>query len=121
MNPPNIIPAGTQVVSHIEVRGSQGACVHPRGAVGIITRTPCGHETHYRVRFPDGFEASLVEDQFEVLKHFKDRLGNDDTARDFDLEPHVIYRCIVGSRAYGLDTDASDTDLRGIYLANCTV
>jgi predicted nucleotidyltransferase len=59
----------------------------------------------------------------EVLKHFKDRLGA--SASDtgiaappgFDLEPFVIYRCIVGSRAYGLDTDASDTDHRGIYLA----
>ena len=26
------------------------------------------------------------------------------------------YRCIVGSRAYGLDTEASDTDLRGFFL-----
>lgn len=114
---PPIIPAGTQVVSLLEVRGSQGACVHPRGAVGIITRTPCGHETHYLVRFPDGFEASVVRGQFEVLKQFKERLGNNENASGFDLEPHVIYRCIVGSRAYGLDTEASDTDLRGIYLA----
>jgi uncharacterized protein len=85
--------------------------------VGIITRTPCGHETHYHVRFPDGFEASLVKEQLDVLKRFKERLGNDDNANGFDLERHVIYRCIVGSRAYGLDTDNSDTDLRGIYLA----
>lgn len=28
----------------------------------------------------------------------------------------MIYRCVVGSRAYGLDTDESDTDYRGIYL-----
>jgi predicted nucleotidyltransferase len=114
---PPIIPAGTQIVSRLEIRGSQGACVHPRGVVGIITRTPCGHETHYLVRFPDGFEASLVRDQFDVLKQFKERLGNDDPTAGFELEPHIIYRCIVGSRAYGLETDASDIDLRGIYLA----
>ena len=35
---PSIIPAGTQVVSRLEVRGSQGARVHPRGGVSIITR-----------------------------------------------------------------------------------
>jgi uncharacterized protein len=29
----------------------------------------------------------------------------------------VIYRCVVGSRAYGLDNDESDTDRRGVYLA----
>jgi uncharacterized protein len=28
----------------------------------------------------------------------------------------VIYRCIVGSRAYGLEEDSSDIDRRGIYL-----
>ena len=112
---PNI-HAGTQVVAKIEIRGSQGACVHPRGVVGIVTRTPCGHEQHYLVRFPDGFEASLTLEQIEVLKHFKERLG-ETTAPDFDLDDFVIYRCIVGSRAYGLETDASDTDLRGIYLA----
>lgn len=29
----------------------------------------------------------------------------------------MIYRCVVGSRAYGLDEPASDIDRRGIYLA----
>jgi len=32
------------------------------------------------------------------------------------LFDHVILRVVVGSRAYGLDTDASDTDRRGCYL-----
>jgi uncharacterized protein len=35
----------------------------------------------------------------------------------FDLEQSIIYRCVVGSRAYGLDNDESDTDRRGVYLA----
>jgi hypothetical protein len=35
---------------------------------------------------------------------------------DFDLDHYVIYRCVVGSRAYGLSHTASDTDRRGIYL-----
>ena len=35
----------------------------------------------------------------------------------FDLESFIIYRCVVGSRAYGLNNDDSDTDRRGIYLA----
>ncbi|MFN0075726.1 MAG: DNA polymerase beta superfamily protein [Prosthecobacter sp.] len=110
------IHAGTQIVTKVGVHGSNNALVHPCGAVGIVTRTPCGGEQHYLVRFPDGFEASLLVEELEVLKHFKDRL-EPAGAHDFDLEEHVIYRCIVGSRAYGLDTDASDTDLRGIYLA----
>jgi hypothetical protein len=113
---PHNIHAGTQIVTKVGVHGSNNALVHPRGAVGIVTRTPCGHEQHFLVRFPDGFEASLLRDELEVLKLFKDRLEPCGT-RDFDLDEHVIYRCIIGSRAYGLDTDTSDTDLRGIYLA----
>ena len=75
----------------------------------------------YLVRFPDGFEASF-DAQLEVLKHFKDRLGDVRRAMGhrppaFDLEQFIIYRCVVGSRAYGLDNDESDTDRRGIYLA----
>ncbi len=34
-----------------------------------------------------------------------------------NLYEHVIYRCVIGSRAYGLDADGSDTDRRGIYLS----
>jgi predicted nucleotidyltransferase len=133
------ISAGTQVVSRVEVRGTNNSLVHPRGAVGVVTRTPAGEEKHFLVRFRDGFEFSLQLDQMEVLKHFKRRLGvaadvsrrtslsvdlgdqrgltSTATVPDFDLETFIIYRCVVGSRAYGLDHDDSDTDRRGIYLA----
>ena len=134
---PNNIRAGTQVVSLIEVRGTNNGLVHPRGAVGVVTRTPAVAGEKFLVRFPDGFEASLDQTQLEVLKHFKDRIGqvgrvtpcapastqsmsdgSPVTANPgFDLEQFIIYRCVVGSRAYGLDNDESDTDLRGIYLA----
>jgi uncharacterized protein len=43
--------------------------------------------------------------------------GAETRTEDFDLEKLVIYRCVVGSRAYGLDNDESDTDRRGVYLA----
>jgi len=114
------ISAGTQVVVREIIRGQNDSLVHPKGAVGVITRTPVGTEILYQVRFPEGGEASLKPEQFEVLKHFKKRLGalsTDDVAPPFDLENGVIYRCIVGSRAYGLETELSDTDYRGIYIA----
>ena len=126
---PDNIFAGTQVVSLVEVRGPNDSLVHPRGAVGVVTRTPAVQGENYLVRFPDGFEKSLEVAQLEVLKHFKDRLGapNSDSAcstraesesgAPFDLERFILYRCVVGSRAYGLDNDESDTDRRGIYLA----
>jgi hypothetical protein len=115
---PDNIFAGTQIVSMVEVRGTNNSLIHPRGAVGVVTRTPASvEEKNFLVRFPDGFEASLNRSQFDVLKHFKDRLPGTDPTQSFDLEQFIIYRCVIGSRAYGLDTDDSDTDRRGIYLA----
>ena len=32
-----------------------------------------------------------------------------------DLRPWIIYRCQVGSKAFGLASEDSDDDLRGIY------
>lgn len=112
----NRISAGTKVVAQLNVRGTNGATVHPKGAVGIVARTPTGSETLYLVRFPDGFEATFTREQLQILKEFKDELPGQ--PRDhFVLEDAIIYRCVVGSRAYGLDTEASETDLRGVYLA----
>src|SRR5688500_4103602 len=91
--------AGTQVVTLVEVRGTNNSLVHPRGAVGVVTRTPTRTQTQFLVRFPDGFEASLTRDKLDVLKHFKDRLPGTGTD-GFELEQFIIYRCIVGSRAY---------------------
>ncbi len=115
---PDNISAGTQVVALVEIRGPNGSLVHPRGAVGVVTRTPTGTDRHFLVRFPDGFEKSLAAGQFEVLKHFKDLLqGQNPSQPQFDLESVIIYRCVMGSQAYGLETDQSDVDRRGIYLA----
>lgn len=69
------LDAGTQVVSLVEVRGPNNSLVHPRGAVGVVTRTPAVEGERFLVRFPDGFEFSLRRDQLDILKHFKDRLG----------------------------------------------
>ncbi|MFG2341964.1 DNA polymerase beta superfamily protein [Streptomyces yangpuensis] len=33
------------------------------------------------------------------------------------VRDHTVYRCVMGSRAFGLATETSDTDLRGVYLA----
>ncbi|AWI28596.1 nucleotidyltransferase domain-containing protein [Streptomyces tirandamycinicus] len=33
------------------------------------------------------------------------------------VRDHTIYSCVMGSRAFGLATDGSDTDLRGVFLA----
>ncbi len=118
-NPNLILSLGTQVVTLTEVKGSDGKPVHPSGAVGVIIQAPSDYWHSYRVRFSDGFEVSLRRQDMDVLAHYKYgemlRPGAD-APPEIDLYKHVIYRCIVGSRAYGLEDAASDTDRRGIYL-----
>ena len=33
------------------------------------------------------------------------------------VREHTVYSCVMGSRAFGLATDGSDTDRRGVFLA----
>ncbi|MGG8406073.1 nucleotidyltransferase domain-containing protein, partial [Streptomyces sp. 12297] len=33
------------------------------------------------------------------------------------VRDHTVYACVMGSRAFGLATETSDTDRRGVYLA----
>jgi len=118
-NSPNLIYSiGTQVVALKHVQGSNGKTVHPAGAVGVVVRSPCDRQHSYRVRFVDGFEAPLHHDNLMLLAEYKQGAINDSekVLSTHGLFHRVIYRCVVGSRAFGLDSEESDTDRRGIYL-----
>ena len=117
-NPHLIVPVGTQVVTLVEVKGRAGGRVCPAGAVGEITASPQDNFHSYHVRFADGTEAALRRHEFAVRKHHQagELLRPEDALSNFELYDYVIYSCVVGSRAYGLDEDASDVDRRGIYL-----
>ncbi|MFG2136983.1 DNA polymerase beta superfamily protein [Streptomyces sp. NPDC048650] len=43
-------------------------------------------------------------------------MPNDAAGHELVTE-HTVYACVMGSRAFGLATAASDTDRRGVYLA----
>lgn len=111
------LPAGSRVVALVPVRGSQAAIVHPRGAVGLVTRTPAVAGERWLVRFPDGFEATFAREEMELLETWKKGGGTSPGSEDFRFADHIVFECVVGSRAYGLETDASDVDTRGVYLA----
>lgn len=115
---PPILPVGTAIVAVVDVRGADGRPLHVRGAAALIVSSPVDPEHSYRVRFPGGDEASLKRREFQVLSRYQHEGEGSrvDPLTEYDLYQHVIYRCIVGSRAYGLDRDESDTDRRGIYL-----
>lgn len=38
------------------------------------------------------------------------------TLEELKASGHIIFECISGSRAYGLDTPTSDTDIRGVFI-----
>lgn len=123
---PPILPSGTAIVALVDVRGADGRVLHPRGTAGVIIKSPADPEHSYRVRFAGAAggtgsnEVSMKRREIQPLKHFQ-REGYStartiDPLTEYDLYQHVIFRCIVGSRAYGLERDASDFDRRGVYL-----
>ena len=101
----------------------------PAGAVAVITDSPADAQHAYKVRFNDGAEAMLLRTGFSILKEFVAadvrRQETSDTSippRDLDgyvtgdfedWQPFIIYRCVVGSQAFGLSGDSSDVDRRG--------
>ena len=118
MNVEFIFPSGTQVVTLVEIVVGNGRTNHPRGAVGVIVKTPSDLSHAYRVRFPDGAEASLKSGELTTLAKFKaGDLEVDHVAFErHQLFDHVIFQCVIGSQAYGLAGDGSDVDRRGVYL-----
>ena len=113
-----IFPVGTQVVTMRDVVGQNGRTLHPRGSVGVVVKAPGDLEHAYRVRFPDGVEEPLTPSELTLLAKFKEGEIGDCaiTAGRSNLLERVIYRCIVGSQAYGLADSESDIDRRGVYL-----
>jgi predicted nucleotidyltransferase len=118
-NSPNLIySVGTQVVALKHVQGTDGQTVHPAGAVGVVVRSPQDRSHSYRIRFVDGFESAIHHDGLALLAEYKQGAINDSqrVLVTHGLFHRVILRCVIGSRAYGLDHEESDTDRRGVYL-----
>jgi predicted nucleotidyltransferase len=110
-----VLPPGTRVVARQSVFIRETDTELPAGAVAVIVKAPADATHAYRVRFPDGAEANLRRDEFSILKSVKEAMTTDEPA-EIDWNRYVIYRCITGSRAYGLEVESSDVDRRGIYL-----
>jgi len=117
-NPHLVLPSGTQVVTLVECRGLGGEPLRRGGTVGKIVKSPADSKHSYLIAFPDGGEARLYRQEIAIRKHVQgvnfDR--PDHAFDDQELSRYVIYKCVVGSRAFGLDVDNSDTDIRGIFL-----
>jgi predicted nucleotidyltransferase len=113
-----VVPEGTHVVALGPVRLPEGEL--PAGATGVVVRAPVDPTHAYRVRFPDGREASLRRRELVLKKEHQAASAGELAAgaalRDRHLERWIIYRCVIGSQAYGLAGPGSDVDRRGVYL-----
>ena len=112
-----LLQKGTRVVTRVAIPAAAG--VLPSGSVAEIVEVPVDAQHAYRLRFPNGHESSVQRSEFALLSEVKSEdlseLPSPLTERG--LRENVIYQCVIGSRAYGLDTRGSDTDRRGIYQA----
>jgi predicted nucleotidyltransferase len=115
--PALVLPTGTRVVTRVEIRADAERAHRPVGSVAEIVGLPADALHRYRIRFADGAEASVRRKEISILSQYKqEEAGLPHPLVERDLTPYIIYRCVVGSRAYGLDGSGSDTDRRGIYL-----
>lgn len=112
LSPKFVISAGTQVVLKVSKGLAPGAYRKP-GAVGVVVASPPTNDEAYVVQFADGQTARVWFHEL-VLRRKEVEAEIGETTED--LRPFVIYRCQVGSKAYGLAEDDADDDLRGIYL-----
>lgn len=115
MNPNQIIAAGTAIVIGNNIIRN-GDILFPEGAVAVIVESPADHTHTYQIRFPDGTVLAMKRSEFSIQKIFRREGMERDVLKDRELYKSVMYRCVIGSRAYGLDHEGSDIDLRGIYL-----
>jgi len=108
-----VISAGTQVVLKVAKTLPDGQQFKPAGSVGVVLESPPDNRQPYVVHFADGTVVEAMCDELALRRlEVEDELGEIYE----DMRPWIIYRCQVGSKAFGLSSEDSDDDLRGIYL-----
>src|SRR6478736_3399976 len=113
--PPNfLISVGTQVVLRYERRVPGTEVTKPAGTVGEVAEAPESNDRPYLVRFLDGAAFRLKFG--ELLVRRIDHSVEATATAGPDVSAFVVYRVMVGSRAFGLSTESSDEDRRGVYL-----
>lgn len=111
--PTFIISTGTQVVLKVAKSLPDSQEIRPQGCVAVVVDSPADNAYAYTIRFADGRTARAY---FQELAIRRREIEDELVHTEEDLLPYVIYRCQVGSRAFGLVTEESDDDWRGIYL-----
>jgi hypothetical protein len=111
--PTFIIPVGTQVVLRAGRRVPGGDEVKPAGSIAEVLEAPTSNRHPYLIRFVDGV---TLRAKFAELAVRRREVEEELQTPGPDLRQYVIYRVAAGSRAFGLATEHSDEDRRGVYL-----
>jgi hypothetical protein len=105
------LPHGTEVTTRVErVVGERRV---PQGAVGRVVGT---HDALYDVQLVGGGVASYARDELLPRKGGQLRYAARRQAAWDALAPCIVIETVVGSRAWGLADEGSDTDKRGAFV-----
>lgn len=111
-----VIPPGSQVVLKVakQTTSRKGELRFRKpGPVGRVVQSPPHNGEAYHVQFSD---EETVLATFDELALRRQEINTMLSADDHDYTEHVIYKCMVGSKAFGLSHKDSDDDVRGIFL-----
>jgi len=97
----------------VRVNKNTGKGIKKIGSRGIVTRVPLDVRGRYWVQFADGTRMRYKHEELVVLPPESPEQG---PPPNEELQRYVVYRCLVGSKAYGLAVEDSDDDVRGVYV-----
>lgn len=105
------LPPGTRVVTVSEIPNKnkkipRGTLAQVVGAAGDL----------FIIKFNSGLEVAVPRSEFQPHRDsFRAENIEEELTYD-DIEPHLLFRFVVGSTAYGLGVEGSDKDYAGCYL-----
>lgn len=119
------LPVGTQVVTRRTLTAEGGGTLQ-QGATARVAEARA--DGRYLIRTASGAEAVAERRALGIRKQVQEAAvtdgggvgGDRDGRRDLGLRlvrEHTVFSCVIGSRAFGLATEGSDTDRRGVYVA----
>jgi predicted nucleotidyltransferase len=109
------LPVGTQVVLRHGARDLDGGEVLA-GATGRVRGQDGGR---YLLELPDGRGVRCARGAVELRRRWQAQVALGPAPPDGHalVRERTVYAAVVGSRAFGLDVEDSDVDVRGTYQA----
>jgi hypothetical protein len=110
------LPPGTQVVLHRTVQDDDGRELRKGSTGRVLARVEDGR---YVVRLADGREVACERSSLGIRRALQHDLAVGEVDGELGevlVRDHTVYAAVVGSRAFNLATDASDEDVRGVFV-----